>query len=168
MKTIVKTNTVIEGNKITITGELMDAKFPEVVARRMSVGHFVSTNPHRPRHCRATNHAFMVERNGAEGFAFPLDEFVAVALSVDPKLSDAPLIHGHPNAINDILECKSETATTTVWQQSTDGKEWQDIADEQLKSFMPLAGGLYRAKVTNDSGTSFSRVISIPNAKEEK
>jgi hypothetical protein len=166
MKTLVRLNTKIDGNKVTITGELMDIQFPDVHAQRMTVGHFVSTNPHRPRMCRATNHAFMIERHGADGVAIPIDEFVAMALAIDPKLSDKPLIHKHPTFSDLVLECKSETEAKEQWQESTDGVTWTSIETPQV-GFKGEPGRQYRVELTNQSGTSVSDTIRVPTAKPE-
>ena len=162
MKTITKIDTKIEGNKITITGELVDVKFPDMVAQRMTVGHFVSTNPHRPRQCRATNQAFMVERHGAEGFAWPLDEFVALALEVDPKLSDAPLIHKNPTVTDLLLDCKTETDASKQWQVSDDGTNWTNLDKELTPDNRPQPGKHYRVVLTNKSGQSASKSFKTP------
>lgn len=165
MKTLVKVQTKVEGKQVTITGELMDVQFPAHVAQRMSVGHFVSTNPHRPRRCMATNHAFILERHGADGFAIPLDEFVAIGLEIDPKLSDAPLIQKHPTEADMILECKTETPAKQQWQVSDDGKTWNDLESVPTT---PQPGKHYRVVLTNQSGSTESKSFSVKPPKANK
>jgi hypothetical protein len=167
MKTLTKINTKVDGNKVTITGELIDVNFPVVVAQRQTIGHRVLTNPHRPRMCRATNHAFMVERHGADGFAIPVDEMVQIALAVDPKLSDPPVIGKHPTAADLILECKTESTASQKYQVSDDNKNWSDVALDKNGKFTPETGKYYHCVVSNLSGETPSNSFKVPPAPPE-
>lgn len=143
----------------------MDVTFPAVVSQRMTVGHFSTTNPHRPRMCRATNHAFLVERFNADGFAIPLGEMVQMALAVDPKLSDPPVIGKHPTEVDMILECKTESATNQKFQVSDDDKTWVDVTLDENGKFTPEPGKFYRCVVSNISGETPSNSFKVQNTE---
>ena len=160
MKIIKNISVNIDGNKVSITGELDDVKFPAIVAQRHSVGHFPSTNPHKPRRCLATNHGFMVERYGADGFLFPMDEFAALAIQCDPKLADAPVVSLKKEGDDLSALVNTETDHKLQWQESLDGTTWSDIepgADGKVKT---KPGLHYKAIAINLTGTQSKSIKS--------
>jgi hypothetical protein len=160
MKAITKTNTVVTGNSITITGELVDVTFPQIIGQRHSIHHNVNGLTHKPRQLQATTHGIMVKRHGANGFLFPKDEFAAVAIEVDGSLTDAPVFVQplSPSNLNGVV--RSEFPVTAVIQQSDDGKTWTDVPNDDV-NFSGEKGKWYRCIATNKIGSTTSNSIKL-------
>ena len=161
MKAIVKLNTVVDGNKITITGELMDITFPDIVAQRHNtVMHPVSGHPSKPRHIQTNTHGFVVLRKGSDGILFPKDEMVAVALEIDSKLTDVPAFVEHPTPENLAGNIVSEIPATAKLQHSIDGKTWEDVPNADI-NFKGEIGKHYRCVANNKNGDAISNPVKI-------
>jgi hypothetical protein len=165
MKALVRTNTVVDGKKVTITGELIDVTFPDMVAQRHNTMlHPVNGHPSKPRHIQSNSHGFLVLRKGSDGILFPKDEMVAIGLEIDSKLTDVPVFVEHPTKENLSGKVISEIASTGKIQQSDDGKTWTDVggADSNLKG---ESGKHYRCVASNKNGETASNPVHIPDAK---
>lgn len=164
MKAIHSLVTKIVGNKITITGEIMDVSFPGFIGQRNTIMHNVLGNPSKPRHMQINSHGALVTRHGTDGVLFPKDELISVMIEVDNKLTDAPLFQVHPSK-DSLTSAKviSELPMTGVHQQSDDGKTWTDIKLE--KDFKPKPGKHYRMVARNKCGETCSNHVCIPKKK---
>jgi hypothetical protein len=152
MKAICKTQTKVEGNKITITGELIDVTEPLFHAQRFCIQHPVNGLMKHPRQIQANSNGVMVKRPGADGVLFPKDEMAAIAIEIDRKLTSAPMFVAHPHQANETGTVRSEIPLTARIESSADGKTWTEI---------PLGtkhekGKFYRCVAVNDSGETAS------------
>lgn len=162
MKALVKTVTKVEGNKITITGELMDVTFPDVVAQRHNTMHHpVAGHPSKPRHIQSNSHGFVLLRKGSNGVLFPKDEMVAIALEIDSKLTDVPVFVEHPCHGNLAGKVVSEIKATAKIQESDDGETWTDVKSAGAK-FKGASGKHYRCVATNKNGDTLSNPVELP------
>jgi hypothetical protein len=165
MKAIHSLVTKVDGNKITITGEIMDVKLPDVLAQRHNtVHHLVSGHPSKPRHLQSNSLGFVVNRYGADGVLFPKDEMVSVALEIDHKLTEPPKFTKHPCKESLVGQVQSEIKTTAKIQESTDGKAWTDVANADT-GFKGEAGKHYRCVACNAAGETTSNTVTIPAPK---
>lgn len=162
MKALSKLETKVEGNKITITGELVDVTFPAVVAQRHNtIFHPVNGHPSKPRQLQSNSHGFIVTRKGSDGILFPKDEMVAVACEIDCKLSDVPVFSEHPCCERLTGKVVSELPVEAkIEQLGDDGKTWSEVteADEKFKG---EKGKNYRCVVSNKNGSTVSNPVLI-------
>jgi len=168
MRALVKLEAKVDGNKVTITGELVDAEIPAMVAQRHNtIHHPVNGHPSKPRHLQSNSLGFIVTRKGACGVLFPKDEMVALACEIDCKLSDIPVFGVQPNCECLAGKVISELPVTGKIESSDDGNTWTEVvgADDKFKG---EAGKFYRCVVTNKNGTTTSNPVQIPKPKEAK
>ena len=130
MKAICRLKTKIDGNKITITGDIIDVTAPLLVAQRHTIPHPVNGHPSKPRHFQANTHGLAILRHGADGVLFPKDELASVALEIDSKLTDVPVFTKHPTKDDLKGQVISELPATGKIQTSADGKRWNDAPDD--------------------------------------
>jgi hypothetical protein len=162
MKALSKTSTVVDGNKVTITGELVDVAFPAIVAQRHNtIRHHVSGHPSKPRHLQSNSHGFLVTRKGSDGILFPNDELVAIGVEIDSKLTDVPVFVEPPTNGNLFGRVVSEIPFTSKLQESDDGKAWSDVQGAD-SNFAGDAGKFYRCISTNKNGDATSNPVKIP------
>jgi len=161
MKAICKLETKVDGNKITIAGEIIDVTWPLFVGQRHTVLHPVEGNPHHPRHIQINSHGVLVSRNGkTDGVLFPKDELAAVMLEVDEKLTDAPKFVQHPTAENlTTAKAQSEIKAHVKYQHSPDGETWEDVAMDG--NFKPEMGKHYRCIATSKAGETSSNIVKV-------
>ena len=164
MKSIVRTITTVDGNKITITGELIDVAPPSLIAQRNTIMHPVNGKFSHPRHFQNNSHGIMILRNGTDGVLFPKDEMVAVALEIDSKLTDAPIFSIHPSGDSLTGKVASEIPVTAKIQHSEDGKDWVDVENAGA-DFKGKSGKFYRCIATNKNGSTISGITLIPKSK---
>src|ERR1035437_6629879 len=164
MKAIVKTITTVEGNKITITGELIDVAPSSLIAQRNTIMHPVNGKFSHPRHFQNNSHGMMILRNGTDGVLFPKDEMVAVALEIDSKLTDAPVFSIRPSIDSLTGKVASEIPVTAKIQHSDDGKDWTDV-EKADANFKGESGKFYRCIATNKNGSTVSGITLIPKPK---
>ncbi len=167
MKAICKLVTKVDGNKLTITGELMEVNFPAIVGQRSTMLHPVNGHPSHPRHYQANSQGFIVKRKGANGVLFPKDEMVSVAIEIDNQLTGVPIFTAQPQIGNLVGTVVSEIPVQAKIQESTDGKSWSDIpsADQNFKGEQ---GKHYRCIATNKVGSTTSKPVHIPIPKSVK
>lgn len=166
MKAICKLKTVITGNQVTITGELVDVTAPLIIGQRSTIMHPVQGNQSNPRHMQVNSHGFVFKRNGSDGVLFPKDEMASVALEIDNKLTDAPVFLAHPTVEN-LMSAKaiSEIDMTGETHESADGgKTWNKIPDPDA-GFKGTPGNQYRFAAKNNNGISYSEAVEIPKLK---
>lgn len=163
MKALVKMDTKVDGNKFTITGEIMDVNFPNIIAQRVTIHHPAITDTAKPRQVQATSHGIVVVRHGSAGVLLPQDEIVSALLEIDSTLTDPPVFEQHPTADNIAGKIKSEIPVAAMIQHSDDGKTWTDT-DLKLDSTIPC-GKHYRVVAANKCGKSESNPVHIPHPK---
>ena len=162
MKALCKLEAKVDGNKITITGELVDVAIPAMVAQRHNtIHHPVNGHPSKPRHLQSNSLGFIVTRKGSDGVLFPKDEMVALACEIDSKLSDIPVFGVHPNCECLAGKVISELPVIGKIESSDDGNTWTEVvgADDKFKG---EAGKFYRCVATNKNGFAFSNPVQIP------
>lgn len=156
MRAITKCETKVVGNKITITGELVDITMPMFIGQRNTIMNPVNGDMNHPRHLQITTHGAMVLRNGSDcGVLFPKDEFMSVMVEIDYRLTNPPVFSKHPCSANPVGMAKSETALTAKVEHSDDGKTWSEV--KVGKGFKPAKGKHYRCVASNKSGTTVSQ-----------
>ena len=160
MKTLTNTKTVVEGNKVTITAEIIDYSFG-MPCQAVTVGHGSATNIHHPRHVQISNEALFVKRMGnhvikkAE-LAWLIDELVDIFINIEPGLTDAPVFMQQPKPDSlAAIVVNSELPYTVLWEWSPDGKTDWTTAD---KAAIP-DGAFHRCTATNAAGSTLSNVV---------
>lgn len=160
MKTITNLKTTVEGNKVTITGEIIDRDF-RMPAQQVTVPQNSPHNPRFIRHCQLSSEAFFIKFVG-EAVAFILDELADVACEINPKLTWAPVLK---QAADLTVEINSELEPTIQWQSSTDGKEWKDIAGATAakldRAIVPKEAKLVKAIAKSEAGQTETPQIQI-------
>ena len=160
MKALVKVNTVVDCNKVTITGELVDCPMPAIMAQRTTILHPVNGNSSKPRHIQVNSFGAMILRRGTDGILFPKEELVAIAVELDPALSDAPVFKVHPTPESLTGDILSDGSATASIEQSDDGKTWTQVPDADSK-FKGIAGKHYRCVANNKSGKTISNPVLL-------
>lgn len=160
MRAIHSLKTVVDGNKITITGELMDVTMPAMIGQRTTIMHPVMGDMNKPRHIQVTTHGVMVLRHGTDGVLFPKDELVSVMLEVDGKLTDPPQFVEQPTADNLTGKVVSEIESTVQVQHSDDGKNWNDLKQDP-KDYPVLVGKHYRCIARHKHGETASNSFKV-------
>ena len=159
MKTItnIKSTYSIESGKITMTADVVDKPYGFPV-QQVTIGNMVATNPRIPRHVQISPEALFVKRFGADNVAFDLNELVDVALAVDRKLGDAPVIQIQPTPESLKVAVITETEPRYQWQVSDDGKSWSDVPAANFDSFTGESGKFYQCVIVNSSGRTVSNM----------
>jgi len=157
MKTITFKNE--NGQIIVTTGE----ETPSQPTQQITIGHISPLNLRWARNIQVSNEFIFVKRYGSPVVGMHVDDFMALAVAAEPKLSWPPVFTKFPqtqtikageSATLVIEVAKGELETKYQWQSSKDGKAWADIAGEISTSLTTKTPVQYRCVATNGSGST--------------
>lgn len=163
MKTLANIKTIVsqDGKSVTITGDIVDKNYNMILVRRVTVGHLNRQNMRHIRHIQVSDQAVFT-KYCADGFAWELDDLVAIAAQINPKTSFAPVISNVKGSLQ--VSIASELPSTLQWQLCADKRltktsVWTAIAEATqptLAATDSMKGNWVRCQATNAVGTSFS------------
>jgi hypothetical protein len=157
MKTI--TFKSLNGDAVLTSGE----KVPMQPTRLVTVHNSAVLNPQWIRNLQLSSEFVFIKRYGSPTVGVHVDDLIALAIAIEPKLSWPPLFKLLPQnqsikageTANLSIETVSELPDVTYqWQSSIDGKDWTDIKDAVSGSLAGIGGGFYRCVATNAAGSS--------------
>jgi hypothetical protein len=166
MKKITNTKAEVKGNKITITGDIIDVapgefKFP---AQQVTIG-YETIGRHR-RHVQISSDAVFVKTPDAIA-AIPLNELIAISSAIEPKTSPKPWFSKMPTTGALTVEFSSEIEPSLQWKWSDkpdpSGK-WSDIAGATTATLIktPDLNGKWVACVAfSEAGATSTQPIQI-------
>jgi len=162
MKTLTNTKTTVTGNKITITADIVDKKFPFPV-QQVTVGYLNPDNIRWPRHIQLSNDACFIKAFG-NGFAISTDDLVNIAAQVEPKTSFPPLFKKITPEYK--VEISSELHPDLQWEVSDklQGAPWTKVegqTSESLDKSKVKAGQFVRCVATSDAGSLISNPVIV-------
>ena len=155
MKCIKKLKATISNGKITITGDIAE-EYYGFPAQQVSVSAVSKDNLGWSRQAQISQEAFFVKRLGSI-VAIPIEEWLPVAIQLEPKLTWPPLFSKQPTDTSLMIEVNSEIEPSLKWQVSDDGKTWADA--ESVAS--PVSGKFYRCVASTVAGETISEEIKF-------
>jgi hypothetical protein len=176
MKTISNASVKIsdDGKSVTITAELVDAPWSEMLTTRVTHPHLNPDNIKHVRHVQSSNAAVFV-RHGCHALAVPNDVFVAIAAAIEPKTSFPPVFK--QGTVPPTVEVISECCVSFQWQVSDDAfpkaakpdvapepAVWTDIEGQTTNTIdeTKVAKGKWvRVIATNASGSTISQPAQV-------
>lgn len=165
MKTLTNLKIKVDGNKATIECDIVDKQFLHP-SQQTTVGHLADDNLTWARHIQLSQEAVFVKRIGCGGMAIPVEDLVAIAPFVEPRLTWAPKME-EPKGddLNIRVAFVSELKVKLQWQISDDGKEgWTDIegatSDAVSRKDLP-AGKFVRCKAESDAGAVVTPPVKV-------
>jgi len=102
-----------DGKSGSMTFDIVDQQYTPFLIQRVTVGHLNPLNLRHPRHVQISEEAVFVKAFG-NGFAFPLDDIVAVATAIEPKTSFAPVFQKNTNPL--VAQVASELNPDFQWE----------------------------------------------------
>ena len=157
MKTITFKNE--NGQVIVDTGE----ETPGQPTQQITINHTSPLNLRWTRNIQLSNEFLFVKRYGCPAVGMHVDDFIALAVAAEPKLSWPPVFTKFPqsttiksgeSATFTIEVSIGELPTTYQWQTSVDGKTWLNIDGQTTQTVTVKDSGWYRCVATNDSGST--------------
>ena len=158
MKTISFKNE--NGNIIVVPGE----ETPMAPAQQVTVRHVSPLNPGWVRNVQLTNEFVLIKKHGCPPTGIHVDDLIALANAVQPKLSWPPVFSSQPRLADGVLsvELVSELPDLKLqWQTSSDGATWNNIQSADKLSCSTTVAGLYRCIAENGAGQTISEPISF-------
>lgn len=172
MKILTNAKTVVstDGKSVTITAEIVDEPWNEMLVSRTTHGFLNPNHQGHPRHVQSSNAAIFCRHRGFT-VALPNDVWVAIAAAIDPNTSFAPLFK--PGTVPPNIETISESPVTFQWQVSENAfpqaekqqtppppTVWSDIPGQTAASLdeSTLKDGQWiRCVATNATGSTISK-----------
>jgi hypothetical protein len=118
MKTLSNPLITITGNKLTLTADIVDQQFNQILTTRVSHGHVHGEHHRHKRDIQSSSEAVFVKYGCHGAFALTNDFLIQCAAEVEPRTSFAPVFKegSSPKGVAVI----SETSAQFQWQVSDD------------------------------------------------
>jgi hypothetical protein len=148
-----------EGNAILTSGE----KIPMQPTRLVTVHNSAVLNPQWVRNLQLSSEFVFIKRYGSPTVGVHVDDLIALAIAIEPKLSWPPLFKNPPQSqsikagetASLSIETVSELPDVTYqWQSSPDNVTWTDIKDSVSSSLAGIGEGFYRCVATSAAGSA--------------
>lgn len=173
MKTLTNYKITVTGDKLTLTADIVEQQFNQILTSRVSHGHLNPDHQHHHRHIQSSSEAIFVKHMG-HGFALSNDFVAALASVVEPRTAFAPIFK-HSSTPNKV-EVVSESPVALQWQTAPAEHfiesptphtaptpvTWVDIAGEtgdSIDESKVEKGHWVRCKAVNATGETTSRAV---------
>lgn len=162
MKSITNLKATISGDQITISGKIEEWQ-PSLRVQQVTIGHASPHNPSWIRHVQISDSDFIVSRM-MNGLTVNLDEWMDIAIQVEPKLASVPTFVKQPTKDNLSVVADSETPIDYQWSGSLDGNSFKFIDGETTSTLDKTkieTNKFVICSVKNASGQTDSDMIQV-------
>jgi hypothetical protein len=145
---------------------------PAQPTQQWGVPHVSPVNPKWVRRIEVNQEFIFLKRYGCPVVGMKIEDFVSLAIAVEPLLSFAPVFTRFPQSgfapASLSVEFISELSPATYqWQSSADGKTWADIPNQTSATLEVTQSGQYRCVATNAVGSTSTdpAIIAVETPK---